>query len=153
MTEHATLTWGIKQSLLEYVESLEDGVIEATAPATREDAQFSFSLNAAASDFNAATNEGMLQFSGSVIMTGYWGSMRIEIHDPRLRLSGTSGDLLVRVKNVIGADRLEQFALITVTATQPELKAEVTLAPAGRMMLGQQYSVGQSLDELTVKWQ
>ena len=152
MTETPSLSWGIKDSLLAYIERLEDGAITTTDGATRVGNDFHFKNDQSASHFNPEEGKGTLQFRGSVILTGHWGAMRVEIHDPQIEISGNSGVLLTTTKNVISADRSEVFATLAVSAISPVLMADVQLAAAGRMLLGQQYSVGQELSPLSVSW-
>ena len=78
--------------------------------------------------------------------------MRVEIHDPQIVVKGNTGEIITTTKNVLSADRAESFATFTVSSGAPQLTAEVQLAAAGRMLLGQQYSVGQELSPITVSW-
>lgn len=146
------LTWGIKESLIAYIERLEDGVFETTSGALREGNEFLFPLDTEASDFEHETQQGTLQFRGSVIITGHWGGMRVEIHDPRITLNGTTGELETLTKSVFGADSFGTFATINVTSPAPQLTADVALAPAGQALMGQQYSVGQELSPVSISW-
>jgi hypothetical protein len=152
MTTKPVLSWGIKDSLLAYIERLEDGVITTSDGATRVGNDFYFDNDLSASHFDFETSKGTLQFRGSVILTGHWGAMRVEIHDPQIVMNGTSGELITTTKNVISEDRSETFATLVVSTGAHELLAEVQLAAAGRMLLGQQYSVGQELSPLKVTW-
>jgi hypothetical protein len=152
MSGTPTLSWGIKESLLAYIERLEDGAIDTTAGASREGNDFTFTFDETTSNFDEATGEGVLQFRGSVVLTGHWGAMRVEIHDPRLTIAGGAGEIETRTNSVISAERFETFATLTVTSPAPVLTAATALAAAGRMLLGQQYSVGQELSELRVTW-
>ncbi len=146
------LSWGIKDSLLAYIDRIEDGVIATSSGADFSDGTFTFRFDETSSAFEQTTAQGVLQFRGSVIITGHWGAMRVEIHDPQLRIEGTEGFLSTRTNSPISAERFEDFATLSNITVQPTLDASVKLASAGRMMLGQQYSVGQELDSLTVVW-
>lgn len=152
MTSLPTLSWGIKDSLLAYIARIEDGLIETTSGASREGDNFLFSYDEAASNFDVDSSEGVLQFRGSVIFTGHWGSMRVEIHDPQLHLSGGTGELATSTKNIIGSDRVEAFATVSLLTPAPVLTASTVLTAAGRMLMGQQYNVGQELNTLQVTW-
>jgi hypothetical protein len=152
MTTTPVLRWGIKDSLLAYIERLEDGAIETSNGASQEGNEFFFENDQTASSFDEATGEGTLQFRGSVILSGHWGAMRVDIHDPLIAVKGNTGEIITTTKNVLSADRAEIFATFTVTAGAPQLQADVQLAAAGRMLLGQQYSVGQELSPLSVSW-
>lgn len=152
MSGTPVLRWGIKESLLAYIDRLEDGAIKASAGAEYTSGTFSFAFSEGSSSFDHATAQGRLQFLGSVIITGHWGAMRVEIHDPQLFLEGSSGVLSTRTNSPISAERFETFATLSEVTHAPTLTAQVSLAAAGRMMLGQQYSVGQELDSLQVAW-
>lgn len=152
MSGTSVLRWGIKESLLAYIDRIEDGVIETSAGAGLSYGTFTFEFDEATSTYDATAETGMLQFRGSVIITGHWGAMRVEIHDPQLHIDGTTGSLSTRTNSPISAERFEVFASLSEVTTSPTLSAHVNLAAAGRMMLGQQYSVGQELDALTVVW-
>jgi hypothetical protein len=152
MTATPVLSWGIKDSLLAYIERLEDGAIDTSNGASRLGNEFVFENDGSESSFDESTGEGTLQFRGSVILSGHWGAMRVEIHNPQIVVKGNTGEIITTTKNVLSADRAETFATFTVTAGAPQLQADVQLAAAGRMLLGQQYSVGQELSPLTVSW-
>lgn len=152
MNSSPTLIWGIKQSLVEYVESLEDGVIDVTEPAVRDALEFHFAFDPTASSYDEETRTGTLQFRGSVVMTGYWGAMRVEVNDPKLELHDASGKLSVRTSSVFSGERFDVIAFLDVAAHQPELTASVKLTPAGPNVFGPQYQVGQEMSELRVTW-
>ena len=147
-----TLTWGIKESLIAYIERLEDGVFETIAGASRTGNEFQFPLDAAASQFDTETQQGVLQFRGSVIITGHWGGMRVEINDPRITLAGDTGELSTLIKSVFGDNSYITFGTLNVTSPAPQLTAAVSLAPGGQSLMGQQYSVGQELSPLSISW-
>lgn len=152
MSGTPVLRWGIKESLLAYIDRIEDGVIDTSAGAGFSDGTFSFAFDEATSTFDSSRGQGMLQFRGSVIITGHWGAMRVEIHDPQLQIDGNNGVLSTRTNSPISAERFEAFASLSEVTSPPSLTATTNLAAAGRMMLGQQYSVGQELDPLKVVW-
>lgn len=153
MAPEAHLIWGVKESLLDYVEGLEDGRVELTPPASRNGKEFSFTLDAEASDFNPETRIGILQFRGSVLLTGHWESMRVQIKDPQLRIGEIATDLLVHTSSMFTGDRFEPIASVAVSAFEPNLIGTTRLTSTGRMLLGEQYQVGQELSELKVIFQ
>lgn len=152
MNNNTTLTWGVKQSFVAYVESLEDGLIELVAPATRSDDEFVFTLDPDASDFDPETQSGSLQFSGSVIFTGYFGTMRVEINNPLLRIADGRGELFVQIPSMFTGERLDSLVSLQIINAESELRATTRLTSPGRMILGQQYQVGQELSDVTVRW-
>lgn len=152
MNTNTTLVWGIKPSFVQYVESLEDGQVELIEPATRNDDGFIFPLNIEASDFDSETQTGSLQFSGSVIFTGYFGTMRVEVRNPLLRIADGRGELFVHTPSMFTDERLDSLVSVQITSTEQGLHATTRLTSPGRMILGQQYQVGQELSELAVRW-
>ena len=66
------LLWPIKASLLAYIESLEDGVVEVTEPALRRDEGFWFPRVGTDDAPGDAPGPGVaLAFSGAVRLTGH----------------------------------------------------------------------------------
>ncbi len=85
------LRWGVKRSLLEYVDDVV-GEISIEAPAQKtEDGVFDFPL--ASSHTEGDTRE--LQFNGAIRITAHGGLMSIPIESPWLELSGRAGNLFV----------------------------------------------------------
>ena len=147
-----TLTWGIKESLIAYIERLEDGSFDTSEGAARVGNEFSFTFDSQASNFDEASRNGVLQFRGSVIISGHWGAMRVEILDPRISLEGDLGELAILTKSVFSGESFAPFASLAVTAQTPHLTAAVSLAPAGQALMGQQYTVGQELSPISISW-
>ncbi|MEY2698796.1 MAG: hypothetical protein RL720_752 [Actinomycetota bacterium] len=150
MTEVATLTWGIKESLIAYIERLEDGVIETSGGASRDGDEFRFTFDSSASDYNSEKHSGSLQFRGSVLLTGHWGGMRIEVLDPLVVIVGSTGELLTTSQSVFGPDQVDVFATLIPSFETSLLTATTQLAAAGRALMGQQYEVGQDLSPLSI---
>ena len=152
MNENTTLVWGIKESLLGYVEGLDDGAIEVSDTVARVGNKFEFMLDVSESDYDADSRVGTLQFRGSVLLTGYAGAMRVEIKDPQLYLKGDVGGLALMASSIFTGDRFEGVALVEVTAYEPELLGRPKLTPGGPIIFGPQYQAGQELDVLRVRW-
>jgi hypothetical protein len=150
MSEETTLRWGIKQSLVAYIEKLDDGATELTGPVTRSDDEFIFTSDDATSHFDIETGLGTLQFEGTVTFTGHWGGMRIAIENPRLTVTATGAELATRVTSVFGPDAFHPFAHVDLVRAHHELVGMVTLLPGGVQLMGPQYQVGQELSPLTV---
>lgn len=150
MSDAATLTWGIKQSLVAYIEKLEDGVIEVTRPVQRVGDDFVFLLDAAESDFDPEFGTGVLQFKGAVTFTGHWGGMRIQVDSPRLTLTAEGAELATQVASVFGPTTFHPFASVTLVRSDYELVGLVKLLPEGQQLMGPQYHVGQEMSPLTL---
>ncbi|WP_166872657.1 HtaA domain-containing protein [Salinibacterium sp. ZJ450] len=149
------LTWSIKDTLLAYIEALDDGVVEALAPASRDEAGFLFPVDEAASDFDASNLTGILQFVGTVKLTGHWGMLDVELRDPRIELTGQSGTLLVRERGGRNPGTMLPFASLeldsaSATDAPGHIDAAASLTGHGQLLLGGQYRVGEPLSRLRI---
>ncbi|OMH31251.1 hypothetical protein BGP79_09420 [Tersicoccus sp. Bi-70] len=96
------MTWGIKDSLIAYIEGPAEGEVEVTTPAVRTDAGFFFpradqpgeTADAAGTPHTAGA--AAFAFAGSVRLTGHWGALDVLLADPRITLTGSTGTLAVR---------------------------------------------------------
>lgn len=143
-----SLSWGIKSSLLAYISTLEDGSIETFHPASKHDSGFKFELDESDSSFDIASSFGHLQFRGRVLLSGYFGAMRIEIKDPRLTINGSHGELALRFDSYKGTTTYE--AVASGEYDPNTSTCQLNLTYTGQMLLGQQYQVGQSIDSAQV---
>jgi hypothetical protein len=150
MSAHATLSWGIKNSLVTYIEKLEDGAVELAGAVTRTGDEFVFTADEAGSDFDIEAGLGILQFEGTVTFTGHWGGMRIAIENPRLIITPAGAELATRVTSVFGPDAFHPFAQVDLVRSDLELVGMLTLLPQGQQLMGPQYQVGQEFSPLTV---
>lgn len=145
-----TLVWGIKSSLLGYIATLEDGQVEVSLPATRVENDFNFQLDSNASDYDAAAAQGSLQFRGQVLITGYWGTMRIQIADPKLSIAAGEAELAIRIDSFTGETKFETIAKGEFDSASNTCTLRLTYG--GQMILGQQYQVGQEINSATINW-
>lgn len=148
MEHPKVLNWGIKESLLKYIESLDDGEVTLVAPASRSGDIFSFIIDEKASSFDSASGKGLLQFSGEVNLSGYYGAMKINVRDPQVFIKDGSGVLLVIVESVFTGKRFDPIATLTRTTEGSEMVFTTALTPEGQMFLGPQYHPGQELSSL-----
>ena len=148
MTHIHHLQWGLKESLVSYIEGLSDGSISVTEPAERREEGFSFPCDIDTSSFDSDTGSGVLQFLGGVSLTGHWGALSISLSQPRLELLNGMGQLKMAQLGLFSSEPYYTFA--TVTAREGSLYGDfvVELAPGGRAVMGEQYQVGQELDAL-----
>ncbi len=145
-----TLDWPVKDSLISYMQTLEDGSVVAIDPAVRSETSFIFAADDQASNFDPATNTGTLQFQGTAQFSGYGGMMNIIIKNPLLELNGETGVLLIAVGGLLSPETLLPLAQLSIVPGSSPLQATVNLTAEGRTVLGEQYSVGQELSPLTV---
>jgi hypothetical protein len=146
-----TLTWGIKQSLREYITSLPDGSVEVTAPATDLEGSFSFVAENTDS-FSREEMSGTLEFSGVVTLSGYGGAMRIEINNPRIHLTNGQGLLSLTRGGVIGPATWIPLVELKATMSGDTIICQTTLVAPGRSIVGEQYQDGQEFDSLTISF-
>ncbi|AUI50462.1 HtaA domain-containing protein [Arthrobacter crystallopoietes] len=150
------LMWNVKDSLVSYVEALEDGVVGAVEPASHFAAGYLFPWDGVGSA-RCAGDEGtdVLQFRGAVRFSGHWGALDVELRDPRIELDGQRGVLLVRERGAQDPERMLPFARLEL-AGRDEADGSVRLDLAamltghGRLLLGGQYAVGQLLSPAQV---
>jgi hypothetical protein len=147
------LMWTIKDTLVSYIEALDDGTVEAIAPASRSDAGFHFPVEATD---GGTLDTRVLQFRGTVRLTGHWGALNVELSDPRVELSEQGATLLVRERGSADPERRIPFADLSISRqeTAPdgstELEAEAALTGHGRLILGAQYRVGEPLSGVRI---
>lgn len=148
MTRIHRMQWGIKESLVSYIESLSDGSITLTEPAERDETGFLFPSDVDTSTFDSDTGSGVIQCRGAVSLTGHWGALSISLTTPRLELVNGTGQLKMAQLGLFSSEPFYTFA--TVTARDASLLDDfvVELAPGGRAVMGEQYHVGQQLDTL-----
>lgn len=153
MATTAGLAWAVKDSLVSYVEALDDGAVEVLTPASRSAAGFWFPLAETAGS-DVVPVGSALQFLGAVRLTGHWGALDVELRDPRVELDGRRGTLLVRDRGSRDPGATVPFADLTVVepadvgARPVELAASLT--GHGRLLLGGQYRVGEPLSPLRI---
>ena len=144
------LHWAVKDSLIAYISRLEDGVVEALEPATRSESGFTFALSEVASDFNPETHTGVLQFLGTAHFTGHWGMMNITIKDPRIELTSGHGVLSIAQGGILTPEAHVPFVNVNVVPGSQPLMLTTALTSDGRGVMGEQYTVGQELNPLTL---
>ncbi|MEX5299859.1 HtaA domain-containing protein [Kocuria sp. CPCC 205292] len=145
------LAWAVKDSLVTYVEALDDGVVEAVALASRGEAGFEFPEGVAASTYDPDGSSGAWQFRGAVRLTGHWGMLDIELRDPRIELTGRTGVLLVAERG--GTPSQKYLPLADLEIGEPveaadgsvSLEATASLTGHGCVLLGGQYEAGAAL--------
>ncbi|TRW46036.1 hypothetical protein FJ693_06960 [Georgenia yuyongxinii] len=160
------LTWAVKDSLMSYVVALDDGTVEALAPASRSEDGFFFPSDEAmmsgepgnlGGGGDPEAPEGGFQFLGAVRLTGHWGMLDVELREPRVTLSGGAGTLLVRERGARAPGTWLPFADLTVDASRLSasdgtgtLTATASLTGHGRLLLGGQYEAGTALSPVHI---
>lgn len=151
MQQPTTLVWGIKDTLIKYIESLKDGEIHLEGSVVREGDEFLFTIDESSSTFDTSANEGTLQFTGTVTLSGYFGALNIVVRDPRIILRGGRGMLGVIVESVFADPRIDPVALLTITSDDPVIVATTMLTNEGQMLFGPQYEPGQEMSPVTLR--
>ena len=160
----APLIWGVKTSFVSYVRALADGEIAVQVPAQAAAPEqaarlgctegFAFAPDPDGSHYDTATRSGQLRFLGGVSFSGHFNTMRVELSDPRLDLRDGAGTLRVRTNGRIGTPRWDAIATATVLPEPGQargIRVDLALTAAGRLLLGQQYPVGQALAPASVE--
>lgn len=143
----ALLQWPVKESLIGYISSLEDGQITVTTPAERTPTSFTF-VASETTEFDHSSYTGKLSFEGTVRFTAYGGTMNIEINNPLVELSNGSGLLFLKRGGLLSAPQLVDVAQLSRAPGTNQF--QVFLTEAGRSILGEQYIAGQELSPLNI---
>ncbi|MFM6980769.1 MAG: HtaA domain-containing protein [Micrococcales bacterium] len=138
------LKWGIKTSLVNYVEKLEDGKVVVIEPATREAREFIFELDSEASNFDQTAKTGWLQFRGGVTLSGHWDSLNVTVIDPLIEIENDRASLGISVGGVIAEPHNEVIARGDFNRETGAI--ELFLTQVGQNIFGPQYQVGQQID-------
>lgn len=158
----ASLVWGFKEAFRSYI----SGSIANGEWTTADGATYStpdFSWTGGTGGFDAATNKGLLGFTGSVNFTGHGGVLNTTVANPQLRFddAGTATLLLDVSGTTQEGDEISEagveFASIDLsTATRTVDGSTVTfdsapavLLPAGADAFGT-YEAGDEFDPITV---
>ena len=148
------MLWPIKASLLTYIESLDDGAVDVTEPASRRDEGFWFPRVGAD---DAPGRPGVaLAFSGAVRLTGHWGMMQLEFRDPEVQF-GEVGALL-RLRESGRPDRFTSVADLRLVDSvdgddgSSVTTLDATLTGEGTFLFGGQYPAGTPLGPVRIEW-
>ena len=149
------LLWPIKASLLAYIESLDDGEVEVTEPASRRDEGFWFP-RVGADDAPGPGPGVALAFSGAVRLTGHWGMMQLEFRDPEVRFGEVGAVLRLRESG-----RPDRFTSVADLRLQDSVEGDdgssvttldATLTGEGTFLFGGQYPAGTPLGPVRIEW-
>jgi len=143
------LTWSIKDSLLGYIRSVDDGEVRAHEPAKESTEGFRFPADSDPT-FDLSTGEGEAQFLGSVVLSAYFGSMRIEIRSPHISVHDDRGTLSVRMGGVLQPEQFVPVITLERIPAETGVTFRTRLTAEGRTLFGEQYSVGQEFSPLVV---
>ncbi|MFI5621866.1 HtaA domain-containing protein [Nocardioides sp. NPDC051685] len=87
------LVWGLKRSLLAYLQRIPDGAVSIDRGA-RFTSTYAFLFPLLNSDsFDPTTGSGVLQFGGVIHLHGHFGTMDVTLAEPWLHLDGHVGSL------------------------------------------------------------
>ena len=144
----AELIWGLKTSLLGYVEALPDGSITVSGGATRAvggEIRFPFA------ERSSPAGRPEVRFTGSVILSGHSGVMRIGIRDPWIELA-PDGAVLTVIDEALddGLSRITVARVTVVTDGDSSWHCTpVRLTADGALILGAlQYYEGMAVDDV-----
>ncbi len=156
----ATLSWGVKQSYVNYVSRLSDGKI-TTSGVTQSGGAFLWS--GGTGKYNEETSKGLARFGGSLNFTGHAGIMDTTFRNVRVQFHGTNSASIVAdiVSNSVEGETSSANAVYLATISLAGNKsvsgnkvtwsnAPVTLTAAGANAFGGFYEAGQAMDPATV---
>ena len=158
----ASLTWGFKEAFRSYISgAIAHGKWTVADGATYETP--SFGWNSGSGTYDAAGEEGLIAFQGSVQFTGHGGVLNTTISNPQLRFDGDGkATLLLDVagdtRDGVAVDqRGVEFATIDLAAAEKSgsdgevefAGAPAVLTAAGSAAFGT-YEAGSELDPITV---
>jgi hypothetical protein len=141
--EEGALEWGVKQSLLGYVEHA-GGSIEVLPPAVRRSDRFIYP--------QAARNthgSPQLQFEGSVRLFAHDGLMDVLLADPAIEFDGSTYTLTVRTGDH-EREAVARLVPVEPTADSWASEYEARLLFAGSRLLGDVYDVNTVLEPVTI---
>jgi hypothetical protein len=155
-SSRATLTWGVKQSFRNYVESAGGAIETGNGAGRADDGAFTF---AAAPD-NALSlgadgkPTGQGRFSGEVRMNAHGGMLKVNLADPWLEI-GPEGTALTVIDNGLRNPRRVEFARLDLAAAtmgdDGELAIPVALSNDGCAILGDHYPLKTLVDPARLK--
>ncbi|MET3923496.1 HtaA domain-containing protein [Arthrobacter sp. UYEF20] len=149
------LSWGIKRSFIDYINSLPDGAVSAVNGAAIDEAGlFRFAPDAA--DYDAVRGTGILRFRGDVRLAGHHGMMFVRLLDPWIAFTGGRGILSISTGDDGGQDRT---AVAILRAGAPRdvggslfwEHVDVVISPEGSELFDGQYAAGQPMDPLFIR--
>jgi hypothetical protein len=149
------LSWGIKRSFIDYINSLPDGSVSATEGATVVGSSL-FCFSPERSDYDEAPGTGVLRFRGDVRLAGHHGMLLVRILDPWITFTGDSGALSISTGDGGGQDRA---VVAFLSPTKPRHAdgslvwdhVGVVISQEGSDLFDGQYAAGQPMDPLFIR--
>jgi hypothetical protein len=149
------LSWGIKRSFIDYINSLPDGSVSATDGATVAES-FLFCFSPESSDYDVARGTGVLRFRGDVRLAGHHGMLLVRLLDPWITFTSGSGVLSISNGDGGGQDRT---VVAFLSPSKPRHAdgslvwehVDVVISPEGSELFDGQYAAGQPMDPLFIR--
>lgn len=148
------LVWGVKQSFMGYLSMLDDAEIALSDTVELlEGSVLCFATEGV--DVDPKDGTGNLRFTGTAVLSGHGGMMRVELRDPQIRLRSDGADLTVGEPSG-GEGRLTLATLGDAGFERSEddllwSALRVRLLADGVPLFGGQYAAGQPLDPVYVR--
>jgi hypothetical protein len=147
------LSWGIKRSFIDYIASLPDGSVSATAGATVSGSSL-FCFSPDSSDYDVVRGTGVLRFRGDVRLAGHHGMLLVRLLDPWITFTSGSGVLSISTGG--GPDRSAVGFLSPATPRDADGSlvwdhVDVVISPEGSELFDGQYAAGQPMDPLFIR--
>jgi hypothetical protein len=138
------LRWAVKESFIDYVRGLPDGMIETFDGCEADDGVFSFA--------GGSAGDGGLSFIGGIRFTGFAGMLDVRLVDPMIEGDGVDKTLTA----LVGPKSIAARAVIATIAGAGPLSARErwTVTPKltfeGVRIFGDVYQVGTELAPLVL---
>lgn len=150
----AGLTWGIKRSFIRYIACLSDGSHTVSDGAYLSDTSF-FTFPWRTPDVQPPPAKSACEFRGTVRLGGHAGLLAVVIAEPAVEVLGERTLLTVLDPSGLasrgGRLPVADLTLVERDAGGTRLRYECTLSPEGIVLFGDQYEVGQQLDDVIVQ--
>lgn len=156
--ENVTMDWGVKASLVRYVEGKFGGGSVTVNGVERKDGKFIWSQGTG----HFADGKGEVSLKGSIRFRAHGSSFDITITDPTLEFNGSKGSLSAVVDAVGAKGKMQHLGRVTIfTVKTDSLKtdggvlsltnAQTNLTAEGQKAFGPPYSVRQIFDPVTLE--
>ncbi|MCS4491452.1 HtaA domain-containing protein [Corynebacterium sp. ES2715-CONJ3] len=153
----ADARWGIKKSFQSYITGSIAKGSWSLAGVRYTDGQFIFSGRSGAIDPQART--GTIAFNGGVKFTGHQGVLNLQLTNPEIQFTGSTGQLVAAVTSSDTSGTVSNYGRVVVANLQFDSldlsdssangAARVTLTAAGARAFAGFYEPGIDLDPLT----
>jgi hypothetical protein len=147
------LVWGIKASLIQYVEHTEDGQVTVSGGAERIPGTDNFRFAFLSADLSAQGHVVQAEYRGTINIRAYAGMLEVVVRDPLITFSGNGAAVFIESD----LHRAERFPVAVGDLKMPNpgngsgvwCQVPMRLTAEGASWLGEHYFLGQEVDPIT----